>query len=87
MTEHATGHRTQLYTYVGVGRGDRAAYAGVCGRCHLIVHIVPVAHVVAGAGTALDMPSKLELYLPGRLHEREQAGGRAPRRARASARF
>lgn len=73
-------------TYVGVRRGDRAAQAGVRRRRHLVVHVVPVAHVVAGTGTVLDVPSQLQLELPRRLHERVEAGGRAPRRARASAR-
>lgn len=73
-------------TYVGVRRGDRAAQAGVRRRRHLVVHIVPVAHVVAGAGAVLDVPPQLQLELPRRLHERVEAGGRAPRRARASAR-
>lgn len=72
-------------TYVGVRRGDRATHARR--RRHLVVHIVPVSHVVAGTSASLDMPPQLELELPGWLHEREQAAGRAPRRARASSRF
>lgn len=76
----------QAFTYVGVRRGDRAAQAGVRRRRHLVVHVVPVAHVVAGAGACLDVPPQFQFHLPRRLHERVEAGGRAPRRARASAR-
>lgn len=74
-------------TYVGVRRGDRAAQASVCCRRHLVIHIVPVTHVVASAGAILNVAAQLELELPGRLHERDEGDGRAPRRARASARF
>lgn len=69
---------------MGVRRGDRATHAGMRRGRHLIVHIVPIAHVVAGARAGLDVPPQLELELPRRLHERDEAGGRALRRARAS---
>lgn len=65
-----------ILTYVGVRRGDGAAQTRVSRRRHLVVHVVAVAHVVARAGAVLDVPPKLELELPGRLHER------GPRRAR-----
>ncbi|KAG6464054.1 hypothetical protein O3G_MSEX014243 [Manduca sexta] len=80
--QQALGRRA-YNTYVGVRRGDRAAQAGMRRRRNLIVHIVPVTHVVAGAGAVLDVPPQFELELPRRLHE---AGGRAPWRARAEAR-
>lgn len=73
-------------TYVGVRRGDRAAQASVRCRRHLVIHIVPVTHVVASTGAVLNVAAQLELELPGRLHERDEGDGRAPRRARASAR-
>lgn len=67
-------------TYVGVRRGDGAAQAGVRRRRHLVVHVVAVAHVIAGAGAGLDVSPQLQLQLPGRLHVRGEAGGRAPYR-------
>lgn len=71
---------------MGVRRGDCTAQASVCCRRHLVIHIVPVAHVVASTGTILNVAAQLKLELPRWLHERDEGNGRAPRRARASAR-
>lgn len=52
---------------------ERATHAG---RRELVVHVVAVAHVVAGAGASLYVSSQLEFDLPRGLHE----GGGAPAR-------
>lgn len=73
----ASERETTYNTYVGVRRGDRAAQTGVCRRRNLVViHVIPVAHVVASTGAGLNVASQFQFEFPRRLHERTAASPR-----------